>query len=147
MVIKRKKMLLFDGNIIVPTMKDVFHRNEAHKQRFVYFLGETLAVVGCSLFMQDADTLIVANVVMSAKEKKTVLVGDDTNFLVLLIHHVKESDNQINLFCPRVKAWIKKRTKNLVSVSSKGNFPVEAGGEFYSYTLSQDVTRSQEFME
>ena len=86
-----------DMNLTVP--KEVFLSNSQNKQRFINFLGETLEVLGCTVFHDsaDADLLIVQKAVESASSMETVLVGDDTDLLVLLIHHVPLESKDISL--------------------------------------------------
>jgi len=43
----------------------------------------------------DADVLIVQTVLKSATEQETVLVGDDTYLLVLLIYHAKNVSHTV----------------------------------------------------
>ena len=52
-------------------------------------LGLKLETSGCAVFhaKQDADTMIVKSAIKSAKTAETVLVGDETDLLVLLIPH------------------------------------------------------------
>lgn len=45
----------------------------------------------------DADCMIVAEALESAKSKVTVVVGDDTDLLVLLIYHANRQDKDIFL--------------------------------------------------
>ena len=66
-----------------------FLMNKINKQRFVNMLGETLEKNNCKSYYAsaDADLLIVQKAVESATTMKTVLVGDDTDLLVLLCYH------------------------------------------------------------
>ena len=63
--------------------------NKINKQRFVNMLGETLEKNNCMSYYAsaDADLLIVQKAIESATTMKTVLVGDDTDLLVLLCSH------------------------------------------------------------
>ena len=69
--------------------KSEFLMNKINKQRFVNMLGETLDKNNCKSYYAsaDADLLIVLKAVESATTMKTVLVGDDTDLLVLLCYH------------------------------------------------------------
>jgi len=60
-------------------------------------LSQRLERAGCEIHQArgDADTLIVETAVTSASTQETVLVGDDTNLLVLLIHHAKDTRHDI----------------------------------------------------
>ena len=69
--------------------KDAFLSNHTNKQHFIQLLGEKLTNQGCKVFHDkgDADLLIVKKAIQSAASMDTVLVGDDTDLLVLLISH------------------------------------------------------------
>ena len=69
--------------------KSEFLMNKINKQRFVNMFGETLDKNNCKSYYAsaDADLLIVQKAVESATTMKTVLVGDDTDLLVLLCYH------------------------------------------------------------
>ncbi len=45
----------------------------------------------------DADVLIVLTAVASARHKETVLIGDDTDLLVLLLHHADMDAHEVFL--------------------------------------------------
>ena len=47
--------------------------------------------------MDDADDLIVLTAAASARHKETVLIGDDTDLLVLLIHHAEIDTHELFL--------------------------------------------------
>ena len=83
--------------------KSEFLMNKINKQRFVNMLGETLEKNNCKSYYAsaDADLLMVKKAVESATTMKTVLVGDDTNLLVLLCYHA--SLDTCNLFKPEPK--------------------------------------------
>ena len=54
---------------------------------------------GCSIIhaKNDADCLIVQNAVTSAQITDTVVVGDDTDLLVLLLHHADTDSKELFL--------------------------------------------------
>ena len=60
---------------------------------------------------QDADVLIVQTTIASAKSKDTILVGDDTDLLVLLLHHAYIEWNDIFLSLESTKAFKASKTK------------------------------------
>ncbi len=73
------------------TMKKMhFLANTSNKQRFIIMLGNQLKQQGCTVYHApgDADLLIVQKAIESAIVGNTVLVGDDTDLLVLLCYHV-----------------------------------------------------------
>ena len=92
------------------TMKKAhFLANTTNKQQFINMLGDKLQLKGCMVHHApgDADLLIVEKAVESATMKDTVLVGDDTDLLVLLCYHASLNSRSI-FFRPEPK----KSTKN-----------------------------------
>ena len=98
--------------------KDVFLSNIANKRRLVKLLGEKLQLSGCNVIhTPDTDLMIVQMAVQSAKSTTTVLVGDDTDLLVLLCHHADISARDLFFIAqPKQtsttrKIWDIKKTK------------------------------------
>ena len=56
-------------------------------------LGEVLQLAGCKVFhaKTDVDVLIVQKAVESASKQEPVLVGDDTDLLVLSLYYFNSS--------------------------------------------------------
>ena len=83
----------FDSDMVLKLKKDVFLSNTANKQRLIKLLGEKLQLSGCNIIHApgDADLMKVQMAVQSAKSITTVLVGDDTDLLILLCHHADTS--------------------------------------------------------
>ena len=71
------------------TQKDVFLSNTNNKERFLVMLGERLCRHQCETHFADgdADFLTVKTAVQPAKTQTTVLIGEDTDLLVLLLFH------------------------------------------------------------
>ena len=93
------------------TMKKTnFLANTFNKQLFISMLGDQLEERGCKVHHAsgDADLLIVQKAVESATVVDTVLVGDDTNLLVLLCYHAHLDSHSI-FFRPEPK----KNTKTI----------------------------------
>ncbi|CAM1297738.1 Uncharacterised protein r2_g707 [Pycnogonum litorale] len=74
--------------MVSQTKKEEFLAN-AHKQRFINMLGNRLQIVGCEVHHAggDADLLVVTTAVACAEQGDTVVIADDTDILILLIHH------------------------------------------------------------
>ncbi|GFR87950.1 hypothetical protein ElyMa_004237600 [Elysia marginata] len=72
-------------------MQAVHEKNaiKRSKQAFVQYLGDLLKKDGCQVLHieEDADTLIVNTAVTFAVNVTTVVIGEDTDLLVLLLHH------------------------------------------------------------
>ena len=69
-------------------MKDGFLNSKVNKQHFIHYLGGNLDRAGCIIdhhANDDADVFISIIGVASARHKDSVLIGDDTDVLVLLI--------------------------------------------------------------
>ena len=65
--------------------KDKFLSNSENKQQCINMLGTRLSVNCCVLHARDdADVLIVKTTIDNAKKSKNVLVGEDTNLLILV---------------------------------------------------------------
>lgn len=81
--------VLFQSDMIVSLKKQDFLANEENKKKFINLLSTKLLNAGCNVIQapDDADLLIVKAAVESAKSTSTVLIGDDTDLLVLMIYH------------------------------------------------------------
>ena len=71
------------------TRKDQFLANKENKERFINMLSMKLVERSCKTYHASGDTdlLIVQKSVELASAVNTVLVGDDTDLLILLIYH------------------------------------------------------------
>ena len=74
--------------------KEVLLSNSSNKQAFIKLLANSLAtdehnVQHCR---DDADITIVLQTLLLANSVHTVLVGDDTDLLVLLLHYVDDKN-------------------------------------------------------
>ena len=68
--------------------KMTFLANTANKQQFINVVSDLLEKNGCQVHhaSADAEVLIVQKAVESATISDTVLVGDDTDHILLLYH-------------------------------------------------------------
>ena len=82
--------------------KDPFLANQQHMQQFIFMLSEELMKKNCEAHHSSgyADIVIVQNAVQSATSCNTVLVGDDTDLLVLLCYDASLYSHDL-LFCPK----------------------------------------------
>ena len=71
--------------------KQTFLSNKKNKQHFVNMLGQHLECSGHNVVMcqQDADVQIVKEAMDALALADTIIVGDDTDVLVLAIHHFR----------------------------------------------------------
>ena len=79
----------FSLNMVLNCKKEEFLSNNVNKQRFINLLGIRLKADGCTVdnAKGDADVLIVQTAIESARSINTIVVGDDTDLLVLLCYH------------------------------------------------------------
>ena len=90
-------LVTFPIDMQLSISEDVFLLNKTNKQIFIEFLGSALTSFGCLVHHADADAdvLNVQKAVESAESQKTILIREDTDLLVLLIHYAKESSHDI----------------------------------------------------
>lgn len=71
--------------------------NRENKQAFINLLGEKFieSEIAVKYAEADADVLIALTAVESSHTRPTILLGEDTDLLVLLIYHADASLNQI----------------------------------------------------
>lgn len=91
---KTGRKVLFFPSMTLTLKKQEFLANNENKQRFINLLGEGLELAGFQVHnaQGDADVLIAKTAVMGALNHKTVLVGDDTDLLILLLYHFQEGE-------------------------------------------------------
>ena len=88
----------FTEDMKLSMKKANFLANSVNKQQFINMLGSYLQKK-CKVYraLGDADVLIVQKAVESARVVDTVLIGDDTNLLVLLCYHASLHSHNIFL--------------------------------------------------
>ena len=99
----------FTEEMLLTMKKATFLANSMNKQRFIDMLSGHLEKKTCKVYHSsgDADLLIVQKAVDSSTTTDTILVGDDTDLLVLLCYHANLDSYNI-FFRPEPK----KNTKN-----------------------------------
>jgi hypothetical protein len=87
----------FTEEMVFVSKKDEFLSNKGNKQRFINLLSDHLEQAGACVKHAggDADLLIVQTTVTAADQSITTLVGDDTDLLVLLCYHAKNTQFDI----------------------------------------------------
>ena len=93
---KKGLSVTFTGDMNLTVTKEDFLTNNLNKKQFVSLLSRQLECTGSNVFMAkaDADLLIVNKAIEAAETRNTVLVGDDTDLLVLLLHHLLPIENK-----------------------------------------------------
>ena len=91
----------FTKEMCLTVAKDIFLSNPMNKQNFLKQLGDDLQATGCQIFYasSDADVLIAQKTIESASAQDTVLVGDDTDLILLLLYHSNPTGKGL-FFCP-----------------------------------------------
>ena len=74
--------------------KNSFLLNKSNKQNFLLLLGNQLTKNGIVVdhASGDSDLLIVQTALLVAKDYPTVIIGEDTDLLVLALHHFKDEE-------------------------------------------------------
>ena len=90
----------------VQRKRDDFLSNKKNKHRFITLLQDYLQRQGCHTEQATADLLIVQTGIAASENvsKPTILVGDDTDLLVLLCFHTKSTSRNI-YFRPEPKQY------------------------------------------
>ena len=116
-----RAVVVFDGYDSVPSIKDMTHRrrinskisntvnfipgmkfvghkenflvNNTNKQRIITLISEALTKIGCTVQHADgdADFDIVHSEVSSSQIRTTITIGEDTDLLILLLHHAESN--------------------------------------------------------
>ena len=103
--------VLFTGDTLLTSRKEVFLSNQANKQRFIMFISEAMNSQGVRVLHAkgDADNLIVKTALELAATHKTTVVGEDTDLLVLLLHHATQNTKPIffrsDKQCVKTPVW------------------------------------------
>ena len=107
---KTATIVTFTDEMKLTMKKDHFLSNSSNKQCFINMLSSYLQKVNCQTChsQADADLLIVQTAVESARRMNTVLIGDDTDLLVLLCYYT-EMDTHELFFQPEPKANSRRR--------------------------------------
>ena len=102
----------FKPDMVVCDKKDIFLSNLKNKQEFLYLLGDEFEMKGIRTkhAKGDADCLIIKEALHAASLSPTVVIGEDTDLLVLLLHHVTSQMNTVyftsgTLKKQQVKLW------------------------------------------
>ncbi|KAJ8018287.1 hypothetical protein HOLleu_43796 [Holothuria leucospilota] len=100
--------------------KDVFLANKDNKQRFINMIGQRMDDRGFDVTHadDDADLMIVKRAVECANDGSTVVVGEDTDLLVLLCYHASATLHDIYFMSEKSKQkiWDIKKTKSVLGM-------------------------------
>lgn len=102
---KSSPTISFTEDMCLSTTKESFLLNKMNKQKFIQLLSSELVKNSFMIYHadNDADLLIVEKTIESAQKQNSALIGDDTDLLILLLHHAKEVPFNI-YFVPQHKS-------------------------------------------
>ena len=89
----------FTEDMACNSKKQLFLSDKSNEQNFINQLGIKLQASGCTVIHaeEDADRLIVETAVESPFNHPTIVVADDTDVLILLIHYAPTSSQGLFL--------------------------------------------------
>ena len=125
----------------VALKKEEFLFNSRNKQRLINLLRHVLQKNNCITHHTDGDDdlLIVKTAVESARKRTTVLVGNDTDLLVLLCHYTALDDHDL-YFQPEPKAKSRRRVWSVKVFKTKLGEGVCDNILFLHAILGYDIT-------
>jgi len=87
----------FNNDTPIITKKDEFLSNPENKQLFINTLGSKLQDGDVQVIHaeEDADLKIVLTAIEKSEQHTTTVIGEDTDLLVLLCYHSKDTSNKI----------------------------------------------------
>ena len=110
----------FTKDMKLAVSKEVFLSNKKNKQKFIHMLGNELQMNGCSVFHEkaDADYSIVQKTIQYTDTQAAVLVGDDTDLLILLLYHAGNLGRKV-YFASEPKKNSKSRVWDISEIQMK----------------------------
>ena len=110
---KLGKPVVVTGNMRLNMTKQDFLLNLTNKQTFITILGDKMnnSKLRCIHANGDADTLLVQTAIQCSTRCQTVVIGQDTNLLILLLYHANIEYEKIYF-----TSTAKKTTKKLEQV-------------------------------
>ena len=115
--------VIFTGNTPCKSKKEQFLANVENKQSFIYMLSQHLEEKGVQALhaVSDADIKIVKTAVECANVYNTIVIGEDTDLLILLLYHADVNSKRICFMSGAnksnvklVKKWDILQTKRLL---------------------------------
>ena len=113
------------GGVVIQSKKAIFLQNPINKQQFIHHMSQKLQMAGCRTDQarHDADLLIVQTAIATARQQPIVLIGDNTDLLVLLLYHGEMDGYDLFLasepkqHTQKNKVWYIKQAKHLLRPS------------------------------
>ena len=106
----------FTEDMACNNKKQLFLSNKSNKQNFINLLGIKLQASGCTVIHgeEDADRLIVETAVESQLNHPTIVIADDTDVLILLIHYAPTSSQ--GLFLHNCRGMTSKKHGSVLNI-------------------------------
>lgn len=97
--------------------KDIFLSNPINKQNFIDLLSQHLVSKGMNTIKckKDADVTIVNCAITKAMNKNAIIIGDDTDLLILAVHYIGELKPPNNVYMFRQSSNTYVDLKSVVS--------------------------------
>ena len=94
---QRSTDIIFTESMPCKVKKELFLSNKRNKQRFINLLSAKMMEQQINVHNadDDADLLVVQTALDFAKQNSTIVIGEDTEILVLLCHHIKTCHKQV----------------------------------------------------
>ena len=117
--------VIFYGRTTFKSKKDQFLSNQENKQDFINLLGLHMKNKGCKVTHapDDADVLIATTAVNEAGSAQTIVLGEDTDVLVLLCYYANNTAHNIYYTSDvksgtkQKKIWDINRTRQAIGLS------------------------------
>ena len=94
---QRSTDIIFTESMPCKVKKELFLSNKRNKQRFINLLSAKMMEQQINVHHadDDADLLVVQTALDFARKNSTIVIGEDTDILVLLCHHIKTCHKQV----------------------------------------------------
>jgi len=129
-----------EEELLMNTTKKAFLLNIANKQHFINILADKLQKQGIDVTKcsADADYDIVKVALEYAVISNTVVIGEDTDLLVLLSHYYRSTGNSVHL-----ESESRKKQSQLIYSNYSRNLEKTYARTYYSYMHSSVATQFQ----
>jgi len=103
------------------TKKEDFLSSTNNKAQFILQLGSFLEMNGIVVRHApgDADLLIVETAIKISRKKATVVIGEDTDLLILLLHHLPDCGHKAVYFQSEPKKSVTGKAWNIKEIKQK----------------------------
>ena len=119
----------FTSDMTFKSKKEIFLTNNNNKSRFISLLAQRLRENECTVILaeEDADCLIISTAVACAQSTEVVVIGEDTDLLVLLCYHASLDGYNIYFrseLSNKCRHWDIQKTKRVLGMHKCKILPV-----------------------